>query len=475
MKQEIKEKLTRLFSLAFNENIQNIEMFPANGSYREYCRLSSSNRAVIGCYNSDIKENKAFISFSKHFKEQGIPVPEIYIENSEGDCYLQEDLGNQTLFDFLSENRTNEGFSRNITDAYKKVIALLPTLQIRASKGLDYSKCYPRAAFDYQSIMWDLSYFKYYFLKLAKIPFDEQLLEDDFRTFANYLLETETDYFLYRDFQSRNIMYNEGKIGFIDYQGGRKGALQYDLASLLYDAKANIPQEVREELLNYYLDELENIQAVNRQEFKAYFAGYVLVRIMQAMGAYGFRGFYEKKEHFLKSIPFALDNMDFILNKFDLPIELNELMKVLHSITQSEVLRNIGKEQPKLTVKISSFSYKKGLPQDSSGNGGGFIFDCRAIHNPGRYEPYKQLTGRDSEVINFLENQSDMPQFMSHVYALVSQSVDTYISRGFTSLCVNFGCTGGQHRSVYGAEQLAKYLSNNYKVDVVLNHREQNF
>ncbi|MFV0365950.1 MAG: phosphotransferase [Mangrovibacterium sp.] len=475
MKPEIKQQLHQLFAATFAEEPNEIEVFPANGSYREYCRMTSNHYVIIGACNADLRENEAFISFSKHFKAQGMPVPKIYAVNETGDCYLQSDLGIDTLYDFLTQTREVEGFSNSIVGAYKEVLKLLPVLQTSAADGLDYSKCYPRAAFDRQSMMWDLNYFKYYFLKLAKVPFNEQLLEDDFERFTSYLLQTDTDYFLYRDFQSRNIMYNDGEVNFIDYQGGRKGALQYDLASLLYDAKANIPANVRAELLEFYLDELEKLQAVNRVEFKSYFAGYVLIRIMQAMGAYGFRGLYEKKEHFLKSIPFALDNMAYILDNFDLPVELPELMGVLRLLISSESLREIGTEKPKLTVRVGSFSYKKGLPQDPSGNGGGFIFDCRAVHNPGRYEPYKQLTGRDAEVIEFLENKSEMPQFMSHVYALVSQSVETYINRGFTSLTVNFGCTGGQHRSVYGAEQLARFLSNNYKVELVLTHREQDF
>ncbi|MFV0521423.1 MAG: phosphotransferase [Mangrovibacterium sp.] len=475
MKQIIKDQISRLFAERFAEEATRIDVFPANGSYREYCRLSSNHYTVIGAWNADLRENEAFISFSKHFKAQGIPVPTIYAVNETGDCYLQEDLGTHTLFDFLTKTREVEGFSQRIIEAYKKVIQLLPQLQTQAAQNLDYSKCYPRPAFDKQSMMWDLNYFKYYFLKLAKIAFDEQLLEDDFERFTSYLLATDTHYFLYRDFQSRNIMYNEGKVSFIDYQGGRKGALQYDLASLLYDAKADIPQSVRAELLDFYLDELAKIQQVDRTKFKSFFAGYVLIRIMQAMGAYGFRGFYEKKEHFLKSIPFALNNMSYILDSFEIPVEMPELMRVLKELIHSKDLKSLAADKPKLTVNISSFSYKKGLPQDTSGNGGGFIFDCRAIHNPGRYEPYKKLTGRDTEVIEFLENKSEMPQFMSHVYALVDQSVETYINRGFTGLCVNFGCTGGQHRSVYGAEQLAKHLSNNYDVELVLNHREQNF
>ena len=344
-----------------------------------------------------------------------------------------------------------------------------------AGKGINYDYCYPRAAFDKQSMMWDLNYFKYYFLKLAKIPFDEQALEDDFQNFSDYLLTAENDFFMFRDFQSRNIMLHDNQVSFIDYQGGRKGALQYDLASLLYDAKADMPQSVRNELLEFYLDELDKYQKVDRSEFKAYFTGYVLIRIMQAMGAYGFRGFYEKKEHFLKSIPFALDNLKIVLENNNIPIELPELFNVLDAISQSIFLRKIGMQDGALTIQVTSFSYRKGLPEDPSGNGGGYIFDCRAIYNPGRFEEYKQLTGKDPEVIDFLEKKSEIGVFMANVFGLVDQSVKTYLSRGFSHLSVNFGCTGGQHRSVYAAEKLAKHLNDKFPVKVILTHREQDF
>lgn len=472
---KIKEEIIQLFEQYFQEEMTAFEVLPPSGSYREYCRMKSKKHQAIGAWNHDVKENMAFIEFSKHFRKEGVSVPEIYQVNEAKTCYLQEDLGNLTLFDYLSRTRELEGFSEKIINVYKKVLLELPRLQITAGKGIDYSYCYPRAAFDKQSMMWDLNYFKYYFLKLAKIPFDEQALEDDFQNFSDYLLAAESDFFLFRDFQSRNIMLHDGKVAFIDYQGGRKGALQYDLASLLYDAKADIPQAVRNELLEFYLDELEKYIEIDRAEFKAYFTGYVLIRIMQAMGAYGFRGFYEKKEHFLKSIPFALENLSYLLENNNIPIKLPELFQVLKEVSQSEFLKKIGKQKGKLTVRVCSFSYKKGLPQDPSGNGGGFVFDCRAIHNPGRYEEYKQLTGRDQPVIDFLQTNSEIGPFLSHVRALVDQSVSMYLLRGFTHLSVSFGCTGGQHRSVYAAEKMANYLRENYPVNVVLTHREQDF
>ena len=473
MELKIKDQLFSLFESHFKEEVTFFEQLPASGSYREYVRIKSANHQVIGAYNQDIKENQAFLEFSAHFRNKNIPVPHIYAVNSNMDCYLQEDLGNTTLFDFISTTRENEGFSIKIVDEYKKVLHELPRIQLVAGKDIDYSVCYPREAFDKQSMMWDLNYFKYYFLKLAKIPFDEQALEDDFQTFSDYLLAVDNNAFLYRDFQSRNVMLKDGKVYFIDYQGGRKGALQYDLASLLYDAKANIPEAEREELLEFYLDELSQYKQVNRDKFKALFGGYVLIRIMQAMGAYGFRGFYEKKEHFLKSIPFALKNLETLLAKNTIQAKLPELFKVLKAVTESVFLKTISPSNDRLTVRVSSFSYKKGIPHDPSGNGGGFVFDCRAIHNPGRYLEYKHLTGKDPQVQEFLEEKSTIANFMASVISLVSQSVEVYSSRGFSHLCVSFGCTGGQHRSVYAAEKLAEYLRNNYPVTVVLQHIEQ--
>lgn len=473
MELRIKDQLIRLFESHFKEEVTFFELLPASGSYREYARLKSASHQVIGTHNQDVKENQAFLEFSAHFRNKNIPVPHIYAVNNETDCYLQEDLGNTTLFDFLTAIRETEGFSIKIVDEYKKVLRELPRIQLVAGKDIDFGYCYPREAFDKQSMMWDLNYFKYYFLKLAKVPFDEQALEDDFQAFSDYLLAVDNNAFLYRDFQSRNIMLKDGNIFFIDYQGGRRGALQYDLASLLYDAKANIPEAEREEMLEFYLDELAQYKQVDREKFKSLFDGYVLIRIMQAMGAYGFRGFYEKKEHFLKSIPFALKNLEILLAKNTLQVKLPELFKVLKAVTESPFLRSISPANDRLTVRISSFSFKKGVPHDPSGNGGGFVFDCRAIHNPGRYPEFKHLTGKDPQVQKFLEEKSTIASFMTSVTSLVSQSVEVYLSRGFTHLCVNFGCTGGQHRSVYAAEKLAEYLRNNYPVTVVLQHVEQ--
>lgn len=468
-----KNEIIQLFETQFNEKVESFEILPPSGSYREYCRMKNKNRSVIGSLNKDIKENTAFLSFSNHFKLSGISVPEIYAVSSDLKMYLQEDLGNVTLYEFLTKTREKEGFSENIIAKYKNVLTELPKIQILAGKNVDFSVCYPRDAFDKQSMMWDLNYFKYYFLKLAKIQFDEQALEDDFKLFSNYLLSANSSFFMYRDFQSRNVMLKDDKVCFIDYQGGRQGALQYDLASLLYDGKADIPESVRAQLFQFYIDELQKYMRIDEEKFIAYYKGFVLIRIMQAMGAYGFRGFYEKKEHFLKSIPFALKNLEYLLKETNLPIELPELFSVLDQLTKSEFLKEIGKEDSNLTVRVTSFSYKKGIPNDPSGNGGGHVFDCRAINNPGRYEEYKELTGKDLAVQEFLEQKSEIGLFLNSVKTLVDQSVKVYLERGFTNLSVNFGCTGGQHRSVYSAEEIASYLKSNYPVNVILSHREQ--
>ena len=468
----IEQKLNALFEKHTGKTADTITALPSSGSYRQYYRMKAGNKIAMGAYNPDEKENTAFLSFSRHFHKQGLPVPAIYAANEAEHIYLLEDLGDTTLFAFLSESRRGHDFTEDIVGFYKKVIAALPKFQVLAAKGLDFNVCYPRAQFDKQSMLWDLSYFKYYFLKLAKISFDEQKLEDDFQSFTDYLLQTDCSYFLYRDFQSRNIMLKNGEPYFIDYQGGRKGALQYDIASLLYDAKADIPNDIRLSLLDYYIDCLTKYVPVSKKEFISYYYGYVLIRIMQALGAYGFRGFYEKKEHFLQSIPYALDNLKWILANNEIPIKLPTLMTILHTLSESESLRQLGKKDSKLKVAINSFSYKHGIPADNSGNGGGFVFDCRALHNPGKYEEYKQLSGRDKEVIEFLAKEPAMYEFMNHVYGLIDRTVEKYLERKFFNLQVSFGCTGGQHRSVFCANLLADHLKKKFDIEIMLHHRE---
>ncbi len=471
MYRNIVPKFKKIFKQKFSEDVLYIEELPVSGSSRTYFRLKSENMSAIAAYNTDLKENKAFLHISKIFKKSGINVPEIYAEDIENSIYLQEDLGDETLFKRIKKIRTENNFSEELIDLYKKVIGQLVELQINAGKEIDYELCYPRAAFDKQSIMWDLNYFKYNFLKFADVLFDEQLLENDFNTFSDYLLQTDCNYFLYRDFQSRNIMLHNNKIYFIDYQGGRKGALQYDLASLLYDAKANIPEKIRTELPEYYINYVSQIIPIDKTEFYDYYFAYALIRIMQAMGAYGYRGLYEKKQHFINSIPFGLKNLKEVLPKVKILNKMSELKRILSELPHSEQLKTIMKEN-KLIVTIKSFSYKRGIPYDQTGNGGGHIFDCRIINNPGRIKKYKKLCGKDKEVIEFLENEKDTHLFFNTIKEILNISVTNYQSRGFQNLSVNFGCTGGQHRSVFFAEKTAEFLKSNFDLNVELKHTE---
>jgi aminoglycoside/choline kinase family phosphotransferase len=423
--------------------------------------------------NADQKENLAFIDYTRQFERLGLNVPKILVENLAENKYLIEDLGDETLYSYLTEYRTDNGFDEHLIELYKKVIKHLLEFQIKAGKHFDYTYAYPRAAFDKQSMLWDLNYFKYYFLKLAKISFDEQALENDFETFSNFLLTAPSDYFMFRDFQARNIMLHDKKLFFIDYQGGRKGALQYDLASLLYQVKAEIPYDVREQLLTFYISELRKYQEVDEVLFKKQYLGFVFIRLMQAMGAYGFRGFYEKKDHFLKSIPFAVDNIEHVLKHFEFPVNTPVLKDVLMQIIDNENLRHRAKPTSNLIVDINSFSYKKNYPQDPSGNGGGFVFDCRGLPNPGRFEAYKTLNGKDDAVKKYLEQYPEVADFIDNAYRLVEPTIQNYISRNFEHLQINFGCTGGQHRSVYCAEKLAQKISQKFDIQITVKHREQ--
>ena len=440
------------------------------GSGRRIIRLTAGTVSAIGILYDVREENIAFLEFSRHFRRHGLPVPGIYAQDLDHGAYLEEDFGDTTLFEFLSRNRTGDNISAPVIEVYRRVVALLPHFQVEAGRDLNYKVCYPRGSFDRQSIAWDLNYFKYYFLRLAGIPFNEQALEDDFGRLTRFLLNAPRDYFLYRDFQSRNIMLRNGQPYFLDYQGGRKGALQYDIASLLYDAKADLPPLLRQHLLDHYLDSLAGLIELDREAFMRHYYAYVYVRIMQALGAYGFRGFYERKPHFLQSVPYAMKNLRWLLHNVELPIALPALMGAFTSMLGSEKLQAVGTPAGTLTVRIFSFSFHKGHPHDESGNGGGFVFDARSVPNPGREERFKNLTGKDAPVVDYLNQQESAHQFMANVTALVDASVSAYQRRGFKDLMVSFGCTGGQHRSVYFAEQLAKHLRAQSGVEVALRH-----
>jgi aminoglycoside/choline kinase family phosphotransferase len=443
------------------------------GSGRTIVRLANDRFSAIGIHHDVKEENAAFLEFSRHFRRHGLPVPEIYAEDPANGAYLEEDLGNTTLFQFLSEHRTGSDISPEVVEAYRKVVKVLPRFQVEAGRDLNYKLCYPRASFDRQSIAWDLNYFKYYFLRLAGIPFNEQALEEDFNRLTKFLLSADRSYFLYRDFQSRNIMLRDGRPYFLDYQGGRRGALQYDIASLLFDGKADLPPELRQQLLDHYLDALDGFVKVEREEFLRHYYAYVYVRILQALGAYGFRGFYERKAHFLQSVPYALKNLRWLLHNVELPVALPTLMDAITGMVGSGKLQSIASDGEELTVVVSSFSFHRGPLQDDSGNGGGFVFDARSLPNPGRDERFKTLTGADAPVIEYLNQQESVHQFLANAMALIDASVSNYQRRGFKHLMVSFGCTGGQHRSVYLAGQVAKRLSGRNGVKVVLQHREQ--
>jgi len=470
--------LKKLFEEHFHLPAEHVQPLQGElgGSGRRIIRLSNGSQSAIGILYGVREENAAFLSFSRHFWRHGLPVPEIYGEALDHGAYLEEDLGDLTLFDFLSRNRTGDAIAEPVIHVYRKVVAELPRFQIEAGRDLDYSVCYPRGSFDRQSINWDLNYFKYYFLRLAGIPFNEQALEDDFGKLTDFLLQAPNDYFLYRDFQSRNVMLPEGRPYFVDYQGGRKGALQYDIASLLFDAKADLPPELRQQLLDAYLGALASHIALDRDAFLHYYYAFVYVRIMQALGAYGFRGFYERKPHFLQSVPYALKNLRWLLHNVELPIHLPTLLGSFQSMLASERLKNLAPQnQPEtqnLVLRVFSFSFHRELPRDESGNGGGFVFDARSLPNPGREEEFKELTGKDQPVIEYLRQDVSAREFLGNAEKLVDASIASYQQRGFKNLMVSFGCTGGQHRSVYLAENLAKHLQGRPGVDVVVRHLE---
>jgi aminoglycoside/choline kinase family phosphotransferase len=465
-------QIKRLYESWAKEEAIQITPLAQSGSYRKYFRITGKEKTAIGVFNPDKKENAAFISFTKHFVRKGLKVSHLYSNQLKENIYLIEDLGDTTLYSLVEMEKSK--ISEKTLSFYEDALSHLVRFQIDGGKGLDYSVCYPRNKFDKQSIMWDLNYFKYYFLKLAKIPFDEQKLEDDFNSFSKLLLEADTKYFMFRDYQSRNILINNDQLYFVDYQGGRKGALQYDVASLLFQAKINLSPEIRNRLLEFYLKELRQTSNVKRQTFLKHYYSYVLIRLLQTLGAYGFRGYFENKSHFLLSIPYALKNLQWLLEYKHLPKILPELNRVIASILENEEFKKLESKEirRKLKASINSFSYKEGIPKDLSGNGGGFVFDCRSLENPGRYAEYVNNTGLDDNVIRFLKERADVKDFLNSIYSIVDESVKIYLQRDFKNLLINFGCTGGQHRSVYCAENLAKHLNNKFDVTVVVSHTQ---
>jgi aminoglycoside/choline kinase family phosphotransferase len=471
----MKERLVALAEECFGRRPDGILDLAADGSQRQYFRLVwDGERTVVGAVGPDHGENRAFLAFARAFRGAGLPVPEIHAEDQGAGVWLEEDLGDTTLFHALTaarDARDDDAFPPDIVPLYRRVLAILPRFQVDGHRVVPYRLAYPRRAFDRQSIRWDLNYFKYHFLKLAQVPFSEQRLEVDFARLVTHLLQAGTDGFLYRDFQSRNIMVRDGEPWFIDFQGGRKGAPHYDVASLLYDAKAGIPQPVRAELLEHYLDAREAMVPVDRERFRREFVGFVLVRLMQAMGAYGYRGFFERKRRFLESVPHAARNLDQLLAD-GLPLPLPELEQVFRRIVERWAGPAAGAApHGGLGVLVRSFSYRDGYPADSEGHGGGFVFDCRALPNPHHIPALRDLTGEDAAVADFLERSADVQEFWSNASGIVDAHVERFVERAFSSLTVSFGCTGGRHRSVFLAAKLAAHLRSRYPhVAVRLQH-----
>lgn len=452
------------------------EVIPQSGSDRRYFRLfGDGGKTVIATHGLNVAENETFIYFAGHFRRKGLPVPEIYGVSYDKTIYLQEDFGDTMLLHVLEE----KGYVPEVKQLFKKSLHELARLQVAADDGLNYDRCLTNAEFGKQAIMADLLYFKYYFLDALQRPYDKQKLIDDFEALSNYLTHTEYKYFMFRDYQSRNIMVKDGGVHFIDFQGGMKGAPQYDVASMLWQARANLPEEWKHDLLEDYMDSFDHFtdDTLDRNVFRSQYNGYVLIRLLQVLGAYGFRGLFERKAHFLTSIPLTLRNLRSFLENNSPGIVVPEFKRVLELCVSDEIIERFSPvqadEHTPLVVNICSFSYRKGLPDDASGHGGGFVFDCRGIDNPGRHHEYKEIHGRDLPVMEYLERQTRMQDFLNSVFDIVDITVEEYIKRGFDYLSVNFGCTGGQHRSVYAADALARHLKNKYGVKVELCHREQ--
>ncbi|MDD2512274.1 MAG: RNase adapter RapZ [Proteiniphilum sp.] len=464
------KELAKLFGDHTGKSNPKIEPLPSSGSNRRYYRLTRGDISLIGVAGQSKEENRAFIELSRHFHRQKLNTPEVHAVSDDGMCYIQQDLGNDILFDAIKGGRLTGVFSHEEKELLHKTMAMLAEFQVKGAQGLDFGVCYPLPGFNRRSVMWDLNYFKYNFLKTTGMDFQEDLLENDFEMLAETLLQDDTETFMYRDFQSRNVMLVNGNPYFIDFQGGRKGPVYYDVASFLWQAKANFPDELRDELIRTYMHSLNKYLRVNEADFMKQLRQFVLFRTLQVLGAYGFRGYFEKKPHFIQSVPFALNNLrELLKDGFD---EYPYLSGMLHEMVDLKQFADTQKHA--LEVRVFSFAYKKGIPNDVSGNGGGYVFDCRAINNPGKYERYNNVTGLDEPVIKFLEEDGEIVDFLDNIYPIVDRHVKRYIDRSFTNLMISFGCTGGQHRSVYAAQHVAEHIAKKFGIKVSLVHREQN-
>ena len=463
------DRLLQLYTTRFGAAPLTSEALPASGSHRRYYRLGGPDGTVIGAIGTDPDENRAFITLSRHFHAKGLPVPQVLAVSEDGLCYLQEDLGTASLYDALASGRKSGSYDGRQRALLLATIRQLPRLQFEGADGLDWSVCYPQPAFDAQMVDFDLNYFQYDFLKLIGAEFNEIRLQGDFERLKADLLAVPSETFLYRDFQARNVMLKGDEPCFIDYQGGRRGPLYYDLASFVWQARAQYPEALKQDMIAAYREALAPYADIPEAEFRRALRLFVLFRTLQVLGAYGYRGLFERKPYFIESLPYAMKNLASLLPFPEYPY-LSEVLAHLPQLPEPAPRPVPGR----LTVTVYSFSYKKGIPEDVSGNGGGYVFDCRGTHNPGKYEQYKQLTGRDEPVIRFLEEDGEILPFLEHAKGLVTPHVRRFLERGFTSLQVSFGCTGGQHRSVYSADVMARYLHETFPaVRVVLIHRER--
>jgi len=485
---------------------------PVSGSTRQYFRIKLKKKTLVGVWSDNKAENSAFVHFTEHFRKRGLNVPELYFADLNNNLYLVQDLGDETLYSFMTKkvtgeknpehnrliyesgekkpehnrliyesgeeklkhdhlfNKSVEKIPENARLFYQSALKHLIRFQVDGLKDLDLSYCIPRPVFDKQSILWDLQYFKYYVLKLFNITVDEQKLEDDFILMSRLLASIDNNYFMYRDFQSRNILIHDSDLYFVDYQGGRRGTLHYDLASLLFEARINLHPDFREELAHFYIEELSKRIKFDRKEFRQQFYLFVFLRILQVLAAYGLRGYVQNKSIFLRSYPYAVNNLEWLLNKGLIKIDVKELLKAVEKVVRIEEIRDSNPESDVLNIYIHSFSYKYGIPKDYSGHGGGFVFDCRILPNPGRYPEFREMTGTDATVVKFLEKFKEVEDFLSQVRNIMDIAIKDYLDRGMNRLMVSFGCTGGQHRSVYCAEKIAKYISEMHKIKTTVVH-----
>lgn len=473
---EILNHIKNLYLTIHAKPWDQIHKIPQSGGDRMYFRILQGEQSWIATYNLNIKENETFIYFAEHFSSKQLPVPKVLAINEDKSIYIQADLGNVSLLEVLEK----EGKTDHVFSLFQKSLKALAKLQVQGGEGLDYTKCLTSKEFGKHSILTDLLYYKYYFLDTLQYPYDKQALIDEFELLSDKLASKELNHFLFRDFQSRNIIVNNDEVYFIDFQGGMQGGLSYDVASLLWQAKAELSNEWKEKLVDYYISEVQQLLPTPMDEvkFKEQYNGFVLLRLLQVLGAYGFRGLFERKAHFLTSIPLGLKNLKNFLSVSPISAETPVFAGILNWMVSDTVVARftppVATDATPLLITINSFSYKKGLPNDETDNGGGFIFDMRGILNPGRFDEYKKLSGQDKPVQDFLEQRTKMNTFLNSVWDLIDITVENYLERGFESLQINFGCTGGQHRSVFAAEQTARHLKNKYKVKVVLEHTNKN-